>query len=587
MRRILTGWMGLVLVLVLGLVLAPGLALPMPAAEPGGSLLELLPDGAVAAAEVNGLGARVKQLRLSGFPSWLVDQQRDSEQARQAAEVSRGLSAALGDPAWEKLETLLGDRFVAAAYSPSQQKPGMPRVAVIAEVRNKEALRELLLRASALLIAAEDLTKSRKQAGGFNRIWLKNGFRLAFGAQHIVAATDTSLFDDVLVRATAKSPPGGSLADGKLLVEAQRTCGAGRPLMGLYAFPKQAAAAYQQPLQFPTQSDNALASLLFGDLLLAASSSAFAAVTVRADDRGVDVSLWQRRAAPPSASAAAAFPATVRVTSPLQPARGTLFSFSMHRDWSAWYRQRETVMQASVLPEFDKFEAGIGNLVPGRDFAKDILPLFGPELSLVVMTPPVASKTDSGSGLALPGMGVVVELAEPQKADDMMRLLFQTIVAILNFQAGEQGTQPWVLSHETYRKIEMTYGRPLSSEANSGNAVLAALRPAAARIGSRFVFCSSRDACRRLIDQHLDAAGKSRAVASGTRTVLSVPAAVEALQRNRDPVIAAAVRDGRSLPEAQAYLAELVEWLAGIQSMSITSGFQADVARVSWSWRWK
>ena len=60
MRRILTGWMGLVLVLVLSLVLAPGRALPLPAAEPGGSLLELLPDGAVAAAEVNGLGARVK-----------------------------------------------------------------------------------------------------------------------------------------------------------------------------------------------------------------------------------------------------------------------------------------------------------------------------------------------------------------------------------------------------------------------------------------------------------------------------------------------------------------------------------------------
>ena len=577
MRRMLAGWV------VLGLVLA----VPLPAAEPESSLLKMLPDGAVAAAEVNGLGARVKQLRLSGFPRWLVDQQRDSGQARQAEELSRGLSAALGDSAWEKLETLLSDRFVAAAYPPSEQKPGMPRAAVIAEVRNEAALREVLLRASALLIATEDLSKSRKQAGGYNRIWLKNGFRLAFGARHIVAATDTRLLDDVLARLTAKVPPGGSLADGKLLSEAARTCGATRPLMGLYAFPKQAAAAYQQPLQIPNQSDNALASLLFGDLLLAASSSSFAAVTVRADESGVDVSLWQRRGAPPSAAVAAAFPETVRVTAPLKPARGTLFSFSMHRDWSAWYRQRETVMQASVLPEFDKFEAAIGNLVPGRDFAKDILPLFGPELSLVVMTPPAASKTDKPSGLALPGMAVVVELAQPQKADDMMRLLFQTIVAILNFEAGQQGTQPWVLSHETYREIEMIYGRPLSSEADAGNAVLAALRPAAARVGSRFMFCSSRDACRRLIDQHLDSAGKSRAVASGTRTSLSVPAALEALERNRGPVIAGAVRDGRTLPEAQAYLAELVEWLARIKGMSLTSGFQSDVGHVSWSWRWK
>jgi len=72
MRRMLAGWV------VLGLVLA----VPLPAAEPESSLLKMLPDGAVAAAEVNGLGARVKQLRLSGFPRWLVDQQRDSGQAR-------------------------------------------------------------------------------------------------------------------------------------------------------------------------------------------------------------------------------------------------------------------------------------------------------------------------------------------------------------------------------------------------------------------------------------------------------------------------------------------------------------------------
>ena len=71
MRRMLVGWVVL------------GLAIPLPAAEPESSLLKLLPDGAVAAAEVNRLGARVKQLRLSGFPKWLVDQQRDSGPARQ------------------------------------------------------------------------------------------------------------------------------------------------------------------------------------------------------------------------------------------------------------------------------------------------------------------------------------------------------------------------------------------------------------------------------------------------------------------------------------------------------------------------
>ena len=575
MKRVLTGGM------VLGLVLATGL----PAAEPPASLLSLLPDGAVAAAEVNGLGARVKQLRISGFPSWLVEQQQDGTSARQFEEASRGLAAALGDPAWEKLETLLSDRFVAAAYAPSQQNPGMPRAAVIAEVRNEAALREVLLRASALLIAVEDLSRARQFRDGYNRIWLKNGFRLAFGTRHVVAATDTALLEEVLGRVTGKTAAGGSLAGGKLLAEATRTCGAGRPLLGLYADPQRAAAAYQQPLQIPLQSDNALVSLLFGDLLLAASSSSFAALTVRSDERRVDVSFWQRGGTPPSEAAAAAFPATVKVTAPLKPARGTALSFTMRRDWSAWYRQRETLMQASVLPEFDKFEANIGNLVPGRDFAKDILPLFGPELSLVVMTPSKASA--GGSGLALPGMAVVVELAEPRKADDMMRLLFQTIVAILNFQAGQQGSQPWVLSHETYRDIEMTYGRPLASEADAGNAVLAALRPSAARIGSRFLFCSSREACRRLIDQHLDFAGTARTVPAGIGLSLGVPAAIEALERNRGPVVAGVVRDGRTLPQARQYLDEIIAWLGRIESMSISSRVESGVGRVRWSWSWK
>ena len=83
------------------------------------------------------------------------------------------------------------------------------------------------------------------------------------------------------------------------------------------------------------------------------------------------------------------------------------------RDFTGWYRHREELLREQVLPGFDQFEAGLGNLLPGKDFSEDVLPLIGSNLTFVT-APQDYSHLDGEPGVKLPGFALIVELARPE-----------------------------------------------------------------------------------------------------------------------------------------------------------------------------
>ena len=104
-----------------------------------------------------------------------------------------------------------------------------------------------------------------------------------------------------------------------------------------------------------------------------------------------------------------------------------------------------------MLPNFDKFETGLAIFLAGRDFSEDVLPMLGQRLTLVSV-PQSFAHLKGKPGVQLPGFALLFDLAKPTEANDLLNLVFQTVVLVSNLQATQEGRPTFVLSSESYRE---------------------------------------------------------------------------------------------------------------------------------------
>ena len=250
----------------------------------------------------------------------------------------------------------------------------------------------------------------------------------------------------------------------------------------------------------PEKLDNALGSLLFGDLVDSLRTSPFAAATVDLSADGLLISAaLARDAGKPDDAHQAFVPADGRGVSPPPRVRDLIGAFTIYRDFTHWYTHREELLQEQILPGFDKFETGLANILPGSDFGEDVLPLIGKRITFVA-APQDYSHLDGEPGVKLPGMALLVELAKPDEAATVLQLFFQTLAAILNLEAGQQGRQPWVVTSETYRDVQVSYARYLQKPSGKDLGIVYNFLPSSARVGDQFIISSSLPLCKQLID---------------------------------------------------------------------------------------
>ncbi|MDB4491597.1 hypothetical protein N9260_01090 [bacterium] len=129
---------------------------------------------------------------------------------------------------------------------------------------------------------------------------------------------------------------------------------------------------------FPKKMNQLLASLLLGGILELGLHSSAALITL---DTTADGFLLETRLdATPKALEQhhqvffCHHPETG--IKPLPKVPKMIGGFTWHRELGEWYRTRDQLLEDHVLPEFDKFEAGIGNILPGKDFGEDVMPLL-------------------------------------------------------------------------------------------------------------------------------------------------------------------------------------------------------------------
>lgn len=410
---------------------------------------------------------------------------------------------------------------------------------------------------------------------------------LALHKEWVVFATDRKLLLNTLLRLTQESPEAaGSIAANKAYQLMTTQMGSNHHAR-LFVANSAIAKATDGRLGLPEKLDNPLGSLLAGGILELAVRSPYTGVTL--DFKRDHFDLKTGLAGTPTALdehhqyAFSDFPKTGTQTLPRT--QDLIAGFTMYRDISDWYRRRDDLIQAQVLPEFDKFETGIGNLLPGKDIGEDVLPLLGNRITFLSGIQQY-DHLDGEPGIKLPGFAFIIELKQEKEATDILQLFFQTLLAVLNLQAGEQDRQPWLIETEMHGGTKITFARYLDKPTGERLPIVFNFLPASARVGNQYVVSSSLGLCRQIIDQ-LQLPEGSKLVNENLQFEFAFEPFVKILEANRDQLVAQRLKEGRSASQANSDIASLLQLLRHFDALRLTTQATEDGFQLQLKGSWK
>ena len=558
-------------------------------------LAKVMPSGAVMFVKVSGLEPLIDKLQHSQIVASLpanpqIQAFYATPQGRKIVAGKKVIENQLGMDLWTLAKTALGGNVAVSFYPHEGRKE--PDAVVVVQTKDAASLDRIRERVTPLLTLIEENIRQSTGPGDVSVRSIDGKLFVAERDDWIVLASTSDLMNRTLsLRTGASSENAKSLADDAPYAQMTKQMGS-QHLVRSFVNVELISKAMNGRI-IPEKLDNGGASLLSGGLLELFARSPFVGSTVDLDDKRLLVT--HAVAGQPESLGDKFkwyFPElkdSPGVSLPNVP--GLIGGWSLNRDFAGWYQKREELLQSKVLPEFDKFESGLGNLMPNRDFGTDILPTLGRRLTFVA-APQSFSHLNGKPGLQLPGFGLIVDLAKPEEGAETMNLFFQTISAITNLNAGQQGRQPWVLSSESYKDVQISFGKYGQKPKGDRLPVVFNFMPASARIGDKFVMTSSVDLCKQLIDAYSAPGAAPEPAAPATRddfllqlTGESVAAALEA---NRGLLEARSVaQEGKSAEQAQSEITTFLQIIRGIRSVRLTTGAAGEGYRLQLEAQWK
>jgi hypothetical protein len=557
-------------------------------ADERSALAEVVPSGAIVYGEFSGLGPVIDRIREADLLGELeknpqVKQFQQSPEYRKVDAGRRILELQLGMDLWTAAKTLLGGRAALALYPrPDSERPD---ALLVIRSDDREALVQLRNRIEPLLILAGDRLERTVTKDGAMILRFGDRLFVSLRSEWVVVAARRELLTGTLDLIAGNST--ASLAADAPFALMARQMGS-EHLFRLFFNAQLAAQADRPRLGIPEKLDNPVGSLLLGGLSEVSARSPYAGLTLDVHDRHFVLTAGVSGDSRSMSAAHRAFfsdPSTAGTADLPQP-KSLIAGFTLYRDFSRWYRSREQLLQDGLLPEFDKFESGLANLLPGRDFATDILPLIGNRLTFLA-APQDYDHLEGVPGVKLPGFALIVDLARPDEGAAVIQLLFQTLSAILNIEAGNQGRQPWVLDALVHQDVTITYGKYLQKPSGERLPMVFNFMPASARVGDRFILSSSLSLCRQLVEQlQAPPAEVERGNRNLNFEVYPEPLS-ELLQANRELIQARALQEGKTLEQAEFEFDLLVRMLAAWKSFRLSTSVRSDAFQVEFQGEWK
>jgi hypothetical protein len=557
--------------------------------EPGkaGSLASAMPSGATAFAETSGLGRLLERIEHSSYLEQALEspqvqrlqkssQYKKGDAARKIAETQLGMSL------WQALEGLLRDRLAVAVY-PKEANPAGNAVALLRGI-DPNILAQIRQRLEPLLALVDQLDASDDATFGAKMISFKGQAFFALGDSWVAGASSRELLDRALGLFTGKEQ--GALADDAAFRAMADQMGS-EHLVRAFVNTELLKKASGGRLG-PEKLDNPLASIFLGGILELAAGSPFAGLALDvSDDRFVLKSAVAGDSRKLDEAHRVFFSDPAGPGTPDIPAVASIIAgFTFHLDFANWYRQREKLLAAQVLPNFDKFETGLATLLPGKDVGEDVIPLIGQNLTLVA-APQDFSHLDGRPGVKLPGFAVIIELAKPQEGGDLFQLFFQTFAAIINLQAGQQNNQPWVMTSETFNDVQISYGRYLKKPAGDQLPLVANFLPASARVENKFIISSSLGLCRQLVAELQKPAKTGERPNRNLNFEFHPEALADILEANKEVFQARSIQQGADAKDAEREFATLVQLVRRFGALRLSTQVKPEGFQVQFEGSWK
>ncbi|MFL5048461.1 MAG: hypothetical protein ACJ8EA_26815, partial [Xanthobacteraceae bacterium] len=230
-------------------------------------------------------------------------------------------------------------------------------------------------------------------------------------------------------------------------------------------------------------------------------------------------------------------------TRPLLTPKGTLFTDSFYLDVSRVWQDRARLFPAKQVTDFEDFDKKTAPFLAGTRLSK-LLSRAGPYHRIVVVTHrKTAYKTEPRQHI--PAFAYVLELREPEAFGRSMEAVLRGAALLLTFQVKLE------LVEETHNGCKIVGYRFPEGAALKGdiNDVRFNFSPCFVRVGNQFVWCSTVELCRELVDLlRKEDRGAGGDLATARARVPSTGAA-EALQRLRDPLIIQVILDQAVSPK--------------------------------------
>lgn len=454
---------------------------------------------------------------------------------------------------------------------------------VVLQIEDREAFRRIYERIEPLLVLADEALSLSESLDGAVLLEIPDVGRIAWRDEEIVFASTAELMDSAnQLRGDSSTP---SLAADKQIA-AIAAESANRDAWAWVDATAIRAASGEEGL--PRKLDNPVGSLLFGGLVEVAAQAESVALLVDVTEEGVaiEAAFDVEPGALPATHSAFYPPAGEAGAAKLPAVESLAGGFTLYRNLATWYRNRESLMIDSVLPEFDKFEAGIANFMPGRVFSEDVLPLLGDRITLVGAEQSF-DHLDGAPGVQLPGFAMVLELAEPEEAGDLLGMTFQTFTALLNISAGQEGRQPWVMRSESYRDVQISYGKYFQKPSGERLPIVFNFMPASARVNDHYVVATSVELCHELVDVLLDSTSTAAETTEDVRLELHASVIADLLELNRDHFAAELVKQGRTAEQADAELNAAFSLVRSLDVVSLASQALPDRIAVRFEAIWQ
>lgn len=571
-----TTWLGLLLIALT----------PVSAWADDTPLAGAMPKDAFAYVEVSRLAEAYDQLASSAVwekvrssPGWDLAKQSPKYVRFQAG--MRLAEMQLGTDSITALKGLLGNRVAIALYPSGKQEPHAVAVIRVADVNLLKRVKERL--EAIVQLFAPEAFQNGQEIGGARIVAVQNkAFYLI--RENTVAISSTKEMLETTAKLLAGEEAESLLQDPDYT---QTMAGVSTEAIVRGYVNSGEVVAATKLAEKPRKMDNAVASLLFGGIVeLGVHCKTMALEVDLQDDKlGLRVRLGAEPGKLDGVFGGYFNPADTADPVAVPNLPKVLGGFSIYRDFKSLYQQREQLMQEQTLPAFDKFETGLASLLPGKDFAQDVLSTLDNRMTFVVAEQSY-DYLDGTPGVRLPGFAVIVDLAKPKEGSDLFRLLFQTVVAVSNFQAGSQGRQPMIMAAEERDGIQIQYGELMNRPSGDQLPIGLNFTPASALVGKRYIMSSSLELCRTLVD-YLQSVKTTETRQTNFALALFPKAIANALESNRDLLQARLIQEGRTPERAQGEFSVFLDVLRYFDAIQLTNTVQPDSFDIRLEVSWK